>query len=382
MGVPLCPPVHAQFLDKLTKPKITVNLTHPPKLGLNLKKLALGPPNGACAEEIADGLSSTLVSRGVEVVDRQHLQTILAEHRFNLSGFVDSASAVELGKLLGPSALVFVKVTRCKAEQKKTYKDYKTTQGKLIRHHYATTAMHIRGTFQTVDLATGKIFVASPLTIDREDTNNSDEGWPEFPSEDIVRDQAIKGAVFEASTFLVPWREQKALYFFNDKECDLNQAYSALKANDIPGALERSEQNLTVCKDASKLKNNTLAHAYYNAGLANLLVNQHAKAMSYLHESETLRGGEIVTETIAEASRSARLAVEMQRVEQRTANFEQAQSAAKTREAAVPAASPDTSKASAEPIEERLKKLDALFKKGLITKEEFESKKTDILRQL
>lgn len=131
------------------------------------------------------------------------------------------------------------------------------------------------------------------------------------------------------------------------------------------------------------MKNNTLAHAYYNAGLANLLVNQHAKAMSYLHESETLRGGEIVTETIAEASRSARLAVEMQRVEQRTANFEKAQSVAKTREAAPPpAAPPDSSKASAEPIEERLKKLDALFKKGLITKEEFASKKTEILRQL
>jgi tetratricopeptide (TPR) repeat protein len=382
MAVPLCPSARAQFWDKLTKPKITVNLTHPPKLGLNLKKLALGPPNGACADEIADGLSSALVSQGVEVVDRQNLQAILDEHRFNLSSYVDSASAVELGKLLGPSALVFVKVTRCKAEQKKTYKDYKTTKGELIRHHFSTTTMHIRGTFQTVDLATGKIFVASPLTADREITNNSDEGWPEFPSEDLVRDQAIKGAVFEAAAFLVPWREQKALYFFDDKECNLNQAFSAMKANDIPGALERSEQNLSTCKDAPKLKGNTLAHAYYNAGLANLLVNQYAKAMSYLQESEKLRGGEIVTQTIAEANRSAMLAVEMQRVEQRTANFEQAQSAAKIREAAAPGISPDKSRAPAEPIEERLKKLDALFKKGLISKEEFESKKAEILRQI
>jgi hypothetical protein len=104
--------------------------------------------------------------------------------------------------------------------------------------------------------------------------------------------------------------------------------------------------------------------------------------MSYLQESEKLRGGEIVTQTIAEANRSAMLAVEMQRVEQRTANFEQAQSAAKIREAAAPGISPDKSRAPAEPIEERLKKLDALFKKGLISKEEFESKKAEILRQI
>lgn len=210
VGVLLCPPTHAQFWDKLTKPKITVNLTHPPKLGLNLKKLAFGPPNGACADEIADGLSSVLVAGGLEVVDRQNLETILAEHRFNLSSYVDSASAVELGKLLGPSALVFVKVTRCNAEQKRTYADRRTSQ-RVIRRYFSTTTLHIRGTFQTVDLATGKIFVASPLTVDSEMTNQSDEGVPEYPSEDIVRDQAINRAAFEGATLLVPWQEQKAL---------------------------------------------------------------------------------------------------------------------------------------------------------------------------
>ena len=131
-----------------------------------MKKLAIAQPTGVCAEEVADGLSAHLVGRGMEVVDRQNLQSVLAEHQFTLSGYVDAESAARLGKMLGPSALVFIKVTRCRAEQKHTHKDYKTSQGRLIRHHYSTTEIHLRGTFQTVDLATGRIFAASQLIID------------------------------------------------------------------------------------------------------------------------------------------------------------------------------------------------------------------------
>ena len=371
-------PAPAQFWDKLSNPRIKLSLTHPPRLGINLKKLAIAQPSGACAEEVADGLGAYLVSRGMEVVDRQNLQAVLAEHQFNLSGYVDADSAAKLGKMLGPSALVFIKVTRCHPEQKRSYKDYKTTQGRLIRHHYSTTQIHIRGTFQTVDLATGRIFAASPLAVDRSETSNSDDGYPEFPSEDAVRDSAVQGAVMTAATFLVPWTDQREVFFFDDKDCGLNLAYAALKAGDIPRTVQRSEQNLADCKAAPKTKENILAHAYYNAGLANILVNEHAKAMTYLEESEKLRGGEIVTKTIAEAQRAAQLAVEAQRVEQKTAQFEQAAASAKAKESGPPV----TGKAPAEPLEDRLQKLDALFKKGLITKDEFDQKKTALLKEL
>ena len=71
--------------------------------------------------------------------------------------------------------------------------------------------------------------------------NTLDAGFLE-----IIYERSSPGRIFllqssgRVTSNLVPWQEQKALYFFNDKECDLNQAYSALKANDIPGALEHS----------------------------------------------------------------------------------------------------------------------------------------------
>lgn len=89
LGALLSTPLQAQFLDKLTKPQITVDLTHPPRLGLNIKKVAFGPSNGQCSDEILDRLAGTLVSGGVEVMDRQNLQTVLAEQHLSLSGYMD-----------------------------------------------------------------------------------------------------------------------------------------------------------------------------------------------------------------------------------------------------------------------------------------------------
>jgi tetratricopeptide (TPR) repeat protein len=376
--------MHAQFWDKLTKPQITVSLTHPPRLGLNIKKVAFAPSNGPCSDEILDRLSGTLVSGGIEVMDRQNLQTVLAEQHLSLTGAMDPQSAVQMGKLLGPTALIIVKISRCSTEQRRNYSDAKASNGGVVRTYNAIVEMHIRGYLQTTDLTTGKIFAASPIVEDAGLSNHSTEGQPEFPSEESVRDSAIGRAAHYASTMFVKWAEQRQLYFFNDKDCNLARAFAMLKAGDIDGTVQQSEENVVACRSWPKVKDSNLAHAYYNAGLAYLLVNEHEKAMSYLTESEKLKGGDIVTQTIIQANKSARLEAEIQRVAEKTEKFEQAQANMKAASQQAPnsASGPAGSKASTESVEERLKKLDALFKKGLITKEEFEAKKIEILRDI
>jgi curli biogenesis system outer membrane secretion channel CsgG len=372
----------AQFWDKLTKPQITLNLTHPPRLGIKISKVAFGPSNGPCSDEILDLLSASLVSSGIEVLDRQNLQAVLAEQHLSLSGYVDQQSAVQMGKLLGPTALIFVKVSRCNVERKKNYFDTNTKQG-VVRTYRSITEAHIRGTLQTIDLTTGKIFSASSIDKDGGLQNSSTEGVPEFPSEDQVRDSVYKGVAGEAATFFVNWSELKQLYFFNDKDCGLKHAFEVLRAGDIAGAAQASEENLTACKANPPAKGNALAHAYYNAGLGYLLLNEHGKAMSYLTESEKLKGGDIVTDTIAQASKSAKLAAEMQRTTERTDRLEQAQADAKGRQPANAAGQQTAAvPGPAEPLEDRLKKLDALFRNGLISKEEFDAKKTQLLKEL
>jgi hypothetical protein len=356
----------------LTKPQVTVNLTHPPRLGLNIKKVAFGPAHGMCSDELLDRLSGTLVSDGVEVVDRPHLRSILAERHMSLSGYVDHQSAVQMGQLLGPTALILVKISRCDTEQRRNF-----TEAKGVRTNNAFVDMHIRGSLQTIDLTTGRIFSAAPIVEDAELINSSAKGIPEFPPMEAVRDKAIELASYDASTMFVQWTEQKKLYFFNDKECNMNVAYTLLKANDFNGTVRQSEANIEACKTWPKLKDSSMAHAYYNVGLAYLLVNDNQRAMAYLTQSAQMKGGDIVTQTIAEATKSAELDAEMQRVADRTEQFEQDQAnqPAPAAVAAAPASAPGSA-------EDRLVKLNDLYKKGLITKQDYDTKKAAILKEM
>ena len=55
--VPVCliatTSAHAQFWDRLTNPKVTVRMTHPPGLGLTVARVAFGPAKGDCSDELA-----------------------------------------------------------------------------------------------------------------------------------------------------------------------------------------------------------------------------------------------------------------------------------------------------------------------------------------
>lgn len=400
----LTPNIHAQLWDRLTKPQITVNLTHPPRLGLNIKRVAFGPAQGRCSDEILDRLAESLISSGVEVIDRQHLQTALGGQYQSLSGYVDQQSAMRMGKLLGPTALIFVKISRCETQQRRDSSDGHDDKGNVSRTYHAYVEMHIRGSLQTVDLATGRIFSATPIVEDAARHNDQRGRDAEYPRDDEVREEAIRRTAYDASSMFIPWNESKQLYFFNDKECNLNVAFTMLKAGDFQGTVRQSEDNIQACKTWPKLKDSSMAHAYYNAGLAYLLINEHEKALQYLTEADRLKGGDIVAETIVEANNSARLEAEMQRVEQRTQEFEQSSqpepnpapgygspnpeggsSARPAYGAPAPSAAsvpPPPPPAASGTVEDRLRKLNDLFKKGLITKQDYDTRKAEILKEI
>ena len=322
-------------------------------------------------------------------MDRPHFRSLLAERHLNMGGYVDHANAIQMGRLLGPTALIFVKISRCEAQQHRNVTEAKNFKGEVVRTSHAIAEMHIRGSLQTVDLATGRIFSASPIEEDAVLENQATQGQPEFPSRDALRDAAIDRAAFSASTMFVQWNEQKQLYFFNDKECNLNVAFTLLKANDFDGTVRQSEQNLAACPTWPKVKDSNMAHAYYNVGLAYLLVNDTTKAMSYLTESAKLKGGQIVSDTMLQVQKSAQLDAEMRQVAEKTDAFEQSQADMKAQAqaeaqaqaaAAASAAAAGNSNGPADSVEERLRKLDSLYKKGLLTRPEYDAKRAEILK--
>jgi tetratricopeptide (TPR) repeat protein len=316
----------AQFFDRLSNPTIAVTLNHPPGLGLRVNKVAFGPASGECADQIVEALISDFVAQQIDVVDREHLGAILAEHNLTTSGAVDQTSAAAIGKILGPSALLFVRTQRCATQQDRLYDDTaasrydpRTKRVYPVRTYYARTRAFLKASIQTVDLATGRIFAARTLDYSPEQRNKSEDGYPDAPTEFDVIDLAVQAAVTDIHRMFLAWSEQTKLIFFDDKDCGLQRAFQALKAQNVDGAFTLSQQNLETCRTTPGVKDKVLGRAYYNMGMSYMMRDDYDNALTHFREAARLRPGDIVTKAIAACQTAKELMVAMQRVEDRAA---------------------------------------------------------------
>lgn len=315
---------HAQLFDALANPDVRVNIDHPPGLGLKINKVAFGPASGRCADEIVDSLISMLVSNQVEVLDREHLAAIAAEKNLASSGQVDRNNAIALGKLIGPSVLIFVKTSRCDTVQDRLHDtenryNAKTKAYYAVNAYYSRTRAYLKASIQTVDLATGRIFAARTLEFAPAKQYKSYEGYPEAPPAPEVLGSALQSAVTEVQRMLLPWSEQTTLVYYNDKTCGLKQAYELMRSGAVDSAFEQSKANLESCVAMSGVKDSVLGHAYYNVGIGYMIRNEHDQALQNFREAARLRPGDIVAKAIADCERAKQLAAELDRFEERIA---------------------------------------------------------------
>jgi|WetSurMetagenome_2_1015567.scaffolds.fasta_scaffold60259_1 tetratricopeptide (TPR) repeat protein len=318
----LIPITKAQFFDELSNPLVSVNIKHPPELGLKISKIAFNTASGNCADQIIDAIISDFVNNNIEVVDRANLQTILAEHDFNFSGYVDQSTAVKIGKIIGPSALITVKVLRCETKvQDDLYNienkhDYNNNTNYQVKAFIARTSFFLKVSIQTTDLSTGRIFTARVLDYTPVRENKSYNGKPEPPTEFDVQEIAYSSLVEDVHRMFIPWTSTSDLYFFDDKDGNLKAAYIALQSGIIDETLSISIKNLENCKNTSGIKDKTLAHAYYNLGMSYFIINEYDKAIVNFQQAQSLRPGTIVSEAIERCRNAKASALEMQKVDE------------------------------------------------------------------
>jgi tetratricopeptide (TPR) repeat protein len=378
----------AQFWDKLTNPKLNVQVKHAPGLGLQVKRIAFGPTKGERVDQFLDAIVEDFVTNGIEVIEREQLQTLLAEHNFGTSNYVDRESVAQLGRILGPTALIFVNLQRLATQQDRTYEDRRDSRGNVWRTWHSRTRAFLKASVRTVDLATGRVFQAATIEVSPVRVNTSDQGCcAEHPAAWDVQDLALKQAAYDVHKLFLPWSEARELYFFDDKDCDLKLAYTFLKAGDLASAHEQSAKNLEACRTSPKGKDKTLAHTIYNLGMTHLLQDEYDKALELFAEAQRTKQMDITAQTLTEAQRAKVLAAERQRVEERSVVEAAAESSTRATTAG-PGAGPvregeprqDSVKTAA--VEERLRKLEELYRKKLITKVEYDKKRAEILKEM
>lgn len=377
-------PAETQFLARFTNPKVEVEMTHPPGFPLTLERAAVVPRGGECSGELVDAVISLFSEQGVELLDRENFEAILAEQDLGISGLVSPESAVEMGKLMGSAVLVMVNTQRCDEQERRSRESFKNiVTGQTGYKYIAKTEGFLKGSVRVVDLATGQIFASRPVEGRSVLVNTSHEGYPEFPSTYDARDGALRKAVTDVHRMFFPWHERKELYFFNDDECGLRSAFKLMEIDDVDGAAEQSAVNLEACK-AAAVKPKFLARAYYNLGMARLLQSRYDEALELLGEAYRRDGGDIIAESIGEARRAKQLSTEMARLESSAelGTVVAASAAAPAPAAGVVPASAASGGGDPGSPESRLRKLDELLAKGLINREEYEKKRGQILSEI
>ena len=314
----------AQFFDELSNPQITVNINHPPGLGLKINKVSFNNATGNCSVQIVDALIQDFVSNNVEVIDRANLNTILAEHDLNSSGYIDKNNAAAIGKIIGPSALITLNVFRCETKKENssgTEKKYdsQTKSEYLVKYFIARTTTFLKVSVQTVDLTTGRIFAAKVFDYNPGLEIKSYQGVPEAPSEFETQEKAFAALTLDVHKLFFAWTEPSVLYYFDDKDGGLKQAFQALKAGDVDGAYKLSLQNLETCKTTPGIKPKLLAHAYYNVGMSYMIRSEYDKAMENFQEAQLLKPGNIISSTMNDCVKSRNLILEMQKVDEKAA---------------------------------------------------------------
>jgi hypothetical protein len=271
-------------------PTISLLVEHPPTLPLKFKKIAFAPASGTCSDELANALVSELVSRGIEVIERENLQTVLKEHSFTLTSSVDQTSAASIGKILGPSALIFIKVTRCTSQQDKLYNTERKYNAQGIAYvapvYISRTRAFLTVSIQVIDLSSTKTLAAQTFNYSPEKSNKSNIGYVEFPTTFEVQDMAIKSAVEEVNHMFLPWSESKTFEFYDDKDFNMKEAYKTLKRGDIPGAFNLTLQGFEECQKDTKVKDKTRVHVYYNMAICHMLTGNFNSALKILEEAK------------------------------------------------------------------------------------------------
>ncbi len=296
------------------------------------------------------------------------MNAIFEEHNFGLSGEVDRGTMVELGKLAGATTLVAVKAFGCTTETQRV------TDG---TSYISKTRAAFRASVQVIDITTGRKFSARSINETVTEQNSSTEGYPVFPPSDQMQTRVLRTAAFEVYKWFFPWVEQRNLYFFDNKDCGLKEAYRLLKIGDIEGATQRSEANLEACLKDPKAKPKRKAQAQYNLGMVRFIGGEYDEALELLSAAYASYSKPLVAEAIRDCKRAQALAEEMRAFAETT---EEESIGVETAARSSDVVGADTPTPDVESnLEERLVKVQELLYKGLITEEDYEAKKGEIL---
>lgn len=287
---------------------------------INLKgydKIAVGDFTGGSdlekerGNDVRSEITTALFKSSLfEVVDREHIDRIIAEQKLDNSGLIDEKTAAEVGKVIGAAAFLSGRVQSSKYEEDhKLGSTYKDKMGKKKNTYIRVGSYNLIIIVKVVDIKTSKILAVKTLHSSAHDSSSAtfDAGT----SNDLVKailvlsgnetkneappiDQGalyvkcIKDVTAQFMKLISPYEDRVRANFEKDKMLpEVEHALAFFKAGEW-------EDGIGFLQSAMKkggLSNEVKAKAYYNLGLAQTYTGAIDEAMGNLKEAIMLNPG-------------------------------------------------------------------------------------------
>ncbi|MEZ4598309.1 MAG: CsgG/HfaB family protein [Syntrophotaleaceae bacterium] len=203
-------------------PSARVPVVKPAEINMSqYRKIAFGDSEGSLGESMTDLLTSRLFnSEYFEVVDRQNIDRIMSEHRFNLSGAVDETSAAEIGNLAGVDALFFIKSSGDFNQTTEISEWHKDQDNNSYRYFHKKGKANVNTTFKVIDVSTGRVLAVKSLSKTASGENWEKNAWPPDVDREPLLSKAASETLDDIMKMIAPYKVYVNISFATTK--DLN----------------------------------------------------------------------------------------------------------------------------------------------------------------
>lgn len=287
---------------------MNVPVRKPARINLaGINKIAIGEFTGPSSADFTDELTTQLLqSQRYEVLDRQHLKQIFDELGLHTSGAIDAQSAVQLGEMIGSSALIFGRVSRYNYDENVSYYDWKDNKGVGHRSYTRKGVAEVGVTMQITDLRTGRLITSRNLqnTVNKE-TRNTDEA-PAAINKDDALVEARNNVLSEFMHDIAPYTVYQRISFVSDKKVpELAQGIAMIKAGNWNDGISYFQQAVTNTPTNSK--------TFYDLGLAYSYTQEFDKAIKNLKKAYAMEPKKMY---LLEMTRCKQLKADSEKLEQ------------------------------------------------------------------
>jgi hypothetical protein len=240
------------------------------------KKIAVVEISGLGGLEVADTLTQELIDSGhFDVLDRRTIRHILREHHLGKSGYLDPENSVELGRLIGSTAMIFGNVSRRDYRKIKSHRDVTCTDRKSkakypCRKFTITGIWDLKVTLRVVDTATGEIITMKTLTKNREKSASDYDSAPRISwNREAFFDGLVSQVVQDFMAVIAPHREYVKLQLFSDSKLpELSEGIYLAKRGNWNGAIWNFRNAVERAYNTPGITPELKARAHYNLGVS------------------------------------------------------------------------------------------------------------------